>query len=83
MANLCGQCAVGTCLAAESGQLFQQVGVALAKRGDAGGIFGVQAAAISQYQANPGKGVIGVLRGAAAHAAGIVGDDAADFAGVD
>ena len=31
----------------------------------------------------PGQGVIGVLRRAAAHAAGIVGDDAADFAGVD
>src|SRR3546814_8343372 len=39
--------------------------------------------AIGQYQADAGEGVVGVLRRAAAHAAGIVGDDATDLAGVD
>jgi hypothetical protein len=57
--------------------------MALAKRRDAGGVFGIDATAIGQHQTNPGQRVIGVLRRAAAHAAGVVGDDAADFAGVD
>ncbi len=54
-----------------------------AKCSDAGCIFGIQTAAVRQYQADTCQGVIGVLRGAAAHAAGIVGDNAANFAGID
>ena len=49
----------------------------------AGGIFGVQAAAIGQYQADARQGVVGVLRRAAAHATGVVGDDTADLASID
>ncbi|MNN40413.1 hypothetical protein D3C81_1544870 [compost metagenome] len=55
----------------------------LAKDCNTGSVFGIETAAVSQDQANSGQGVIGVLRRAAAHAAGIVGDDAADLAGVD
>ncbi|MNV31865.1 hypothetical protein D3C71_1231870 [compost metagenome] len=57
--------------------------MALAKCCDTGGIFGIESTAIGQHQSNAGQGVIGILRSAAAHAAGIVGDDTADFAGVD
>ncbi|MNZ44912.1 hypothetical protein D3C78_625500 [compost metagenome] len=78
-----GECSVGAGLAAQAGQCFQQVGVAGLERGDAGRVFAVQARAVGQHQAQAGQGVVGVLRGAAAHAAGVVGDDAADLAGVD
>ena len=49
----------------------------------AGGIFGVQAAAIGQHQTDARQGVVGVLRRAAAHATGVVGDDTADLASID
>ncbi|MNX91287.1 hypothetical protein D3C86_1233610 [compost metagenome] len=83
VANFRSQLGVCPGLAAQDRQAFQQRGVALAKRRDAGGILGVETTAIGQHQTNAGQGVIGVLRGAAAHAAGIVGDDPADLAGVD
>ncbi|MCY1510131.1 hypothetical protein D9M68_445000 [compost metagenome] len=81
--DLRGQFGVGTGLSAQFGECRQQRAVADAEVGDAGGVFGIQQGAVGQHQAQAGQGVVGVLRGAAAHAAGVVGDDAADLAGVD
>ncbi|KIR13518.1 hypothetical protein PFLU4_54030 [Pseudomonas fluorescens] len=83
MPNSRSQFSVGAGLAAQSREAFQQFAVACTKSRHAAVVFGIQARAVGQYQANAGQGVIGVLRCAAAHAAGVVGDDAADFAGVD
>ncbi len=75
--------AVGSGLAPEFGQLIEQCCVALAEGGNAGGIFAVDHSAVCQYDTQPGEGLVRVLRSAAAHAAGIVGDDAADLGGID
>ena len=83
VADLRRQLAVGAGAAAQFGQALEQRTMAGAEGGDAGLILGIQTRAIGQYQANAGQGVIGILRGTAAHAAGIVGDDATDLAGVD
>ncbi|MNP05662.1 hypothetical protein D3C76_976170 [compost metagenome] len=83
MADLRGQFGVGAGLPAQFGQLVEQFAVAVAEGGDARRVFAVQQGAVGQRQAHAGEGVVGVLRGAAAHAAGVVGDDAADLAGVD
>src|SRR5471030_3385896 len=68
---------------AQRRQTLQQFGMALTKRRNTGSIFGIETAAISQHQTNARQCVIGVLRRAAAHAAGIVGNDAADLASID
>jgi len=83
VANSCRQFGIGAGLAGQSRQLFEQWPVALAKGGDVGRVFGVDPGAIGQHNAQAGQGVVGILRGTAAHAAGVVGDDAANFAGVD
>lgn len=83
VADLRGQFGVGAGLAAEFGEPFQQLAVAGAEGRDAGRVLAVQTGAVGQQQAQAGEGVVAVLRGAAAHAAGVVGDDAADLAGVD
>ncbi|MNQ25418.1 hypothetical protein D3C85_386380 [compost metagenome] len=83
MPDLGRQCGVGAGLPAQFGQLFEQAGMGGAEARHAQWVFAIQNRAVGQYQAYAGQGVIAVVRGAAAHAAGIVGDDAADLAGVD
>ncbi len=83
VADLCRQFGIGAGFAAEFGQLLEQGGMALAERGDAGGILAVDHGAVGQHDAQAGEGFVGVLRRAATHAAGIVGDDAADLGSVD
>ncbi len=83
VADLRRQFGIGAGFAAQLGQLLKQRGVAVAERGNAGGIFAVDHGAVGQHDAQPGEGFVGVLRRAAAHAAGIVGDDAADLGGID
>ncbi|MNE44040.1 hypothetical protein D3C80_1382500 [compost metagenome] len=83
MADSRSQISIRAGLAPQRRQALQQRGMALAKRRDAGGIFSVETTAVGQHQTNAGQGVVGVLRRAAAHAAGVVGDDAADLASVD
>ena len=83
VADLRGQFGIGAGFAAQLGQLLEQGGVALAERGNAGGILAVDHGAIGQHDAQAGECFVGVLRRTAAHAAGIVGDDAADLRGID
>ena len=83
VADFCSQFSVGAGFASQRPQLLEQWPVALAKGGDVGGIFGVDPGTVGQHYAQARQGVVGVLRGAATHAAGIIGDDAANFAGVD
>ena len=77
------QFGVSAGFAGQCPKLFEQGGVALAKGGDIGRVFGVDPGAVGQHYAQAGQGVVGVLCRAAAHAAGIVGDNTANFAGVD
>jgi len=59
------------------------MGVGSGKGGAAFGVRRVQHGAVCQHHARGNNGLIGVVGGAAAHAAGIVGKDAADKATVD
>ena len=83
MPNFGGQFGVGAGLPAQFGQLLQQFAMAGVKARHAERVFAIEYAAVGQNQAHAGQGVIAVLRRAAAHAAGVVSDDTADFAGVD
>ena len=83
VADFCRQFAVGAGLFAQLVQLCQQVGVGGEKACDAEWVFGIQHRAVGQHQADASQGVVGVVRRAAAHAAGVVGNDATDLAGVD
>ena len=51
--------------------------------GHAGGVAGIQHGAVGQYHAQRFQRLVGVLCRAAAHAAGVVIDDAADHGRVD
>ncbi|MNJ37820.1 hypothetical protein D3C77_326550 [compost metagenome] len=74
---------VGAGLSTQFTELIEQRAVAFTQTRDALGDFAVEQGAVGQQQTHAGEGVVAVLRGAAAHAAGVVGDDAADFAGID
>ncbi|MNZ69971.1 hypothetical protein D3C78_882890 [compost metagenome] len=83
VADPVGQRGVGAGLPAQLGQLGEQRAVALPEGAHAGRILAVHHRAVGQHQAQAGEGLVAVLRGAAAHAAGVVGDDAADLRRVD
>ena len=78
-----GQGSVGSCGGAEPRQFTQQVGMADPEAGDAGFVLGIEQAAIGQQEAHSDQRLVTVLRGAAAHARGVVGGNTADLAGID
>jgi len=67
----------------QRGQPQQQRGVRAAERRHAGGLFGVQQRAVGQDDPRAGQRVVAVVAHAAAHAAGVVGGDAADLGRID
>jgi hypothetical protein len=69
--------------ARQHGEPEQQFGVALPERRDRRRLLGVEHGAVGQHDAHAGQRVVAVLARAAAHAAGVVGGDAADLGGVD
>ena len=82
-AHALGQRLVGAQFGGQAGQAGQQRGVGLAKSRHAGGVAGVQHGAVQQQQTHRRQGVITVVAGAATHAAGVVGGNAADLGAVD
>ena len=64
-------------------QFVEQDGVGFREGFDTHCIFGVEHGAIGEHDAHAGDCPVAVLGRAAAHAGGVVGGDAADFAGVD
>ena len=77
------QCQVRARFPAQLRQCRQQCAVTALKGGDAEWVGAVEEGAIGQHHAHRAQGAVTVLRGAAAHARGIVGGDAADLAGGD
>ncbi|MCY1272430.1 hypothetical protein D9M69_242800 [compost metagenome] len=83
VANLLRQLGISARFSTQLGQLLEQFAVALAEGGDTRRVLAVDHATVGQHQAQAGEGLVGILRGTAAHAAGIVGDDATDLGRVD
>ena len=83
VANARGQCGVSAGRCTQRFKPVDQGGVGLAELRHGCGIFGVEQAAVGQNDAHAFQRLVTVLRGAAAHAGGVVGGNAADLAGVD
>ena len=83
VADALGQQRVVPGSAGQRGQPLQQRCVAARKLRAAVGIPAVQYRAVGQHEAHAGQCPVAVLRRAAAHAAGVVGGDAADHGRVD
>jgi hypothetical protein len=83
VADALGQLGVVARIAAQALQFAEQDGVAFREGIDAHWIFAIEHRAVGEHDAHAGQCAIAVLRRAAAHAGGVVGGDAADFAGVD
>lgn len=67
-------------------QLFQgrqQLAMTVAERRHTRRVLGIQHGAVCQHQAHASQGVVAVLGRATAHATGVIGNNAADLAGVD
>ena len=82
-ADALGQGRVGQDFFAQGGQARKDVSVAAGKGRAAFGVRRIQQRAVGQDHAGGKHGFIGVVRRAAAHAAGVVGKNAADEAAVD
>jgi hypothetical protein len=83
VADALGQGLVGAHLARQLGQTLQQVRPAARRRRRGWRVARVEHAAVGQHEAHAGQRLVAVLRRAAAHAAGVVGGDAADHGRVD
>ncbi len=77
------QFAIGADTRSQPSQPGQQPGMRLAEGRHTGGIGGIQHRAVGQHQPQALDGLVSVLRRAAAHAAGVVADNAAYHGGID
>ncbi|OPZ67582.1 MAG: hypothetical protein BWY83_02572 [bacterium ADurb.Bin478] len=82
-ANPGGQLGIVAHPLGQSGNALQQISVARLKRSDRVRVAGVEQSAVAQDQTQGGQGMIAVLFCAAAHAAGVIDNDAADHGRVD
>ena len=83
VADALGQLAVGQHLLTQPGQAVEQVAVAAAEGGPALVVGGVHDRAVGQDEAHRIQRAVAVLLHPATHAAGVVGQDAADLGAVD
>ena len=83
VADAVGERGVVARLPREFGQPLRQRGALGHEGGAAGRVAGIEHRAVGQHDTHPRQRVIAVLCRAAAHAAGVVGRDAADHGGVD
>ena len=83
VADALGQFVVGQHSLAQRGQAVEQVAVAAAEGGPALVVGGVHHRAVGQDEAHRIQRAVAVLLHPAAHAAGVVGEDAADLGAVD
>ena len=83
VADAFGQLGVVACVAAQAFQFAKQDGVGFGKGIAAQRVLGIEHGAVGQHHAQAGQRLVAVLRGAAAHAGGVVGGNAANFGRAD